>query len=267
MHLHLNGFELTTGLSVYIVFLAAALGLCMGSFLNCFAYRYASGESVIRGRSHCASCGHTLGLPDLIPAVSYIRLRGRCRYCGEKLSPQYLLSELVCAALYVSALLRFGLTLEALGYLILLSLLFAATMTDITCRLIPDRLIVIGTMLAFALCFLKEDIPRALLVTLINGLSVALPLLLIVLLFDKISGKESMGGGDIKLIFLVGLYFDWKLNILILILACILGLVIAGISRVGKGREFAFGPAISGAAWLVMLFGEPLLGWYIDLIL
>jgi len=266
--------QISTGLTAYIYTLTAILGLAMGSFLNCFAYRYIHQESVMKGRSHCALCGHTLGALDLIPIFSWLFLKGKCRYCGEKISARYVLAELICALAYVSVVFRFGLTTDAVKYLIFASLLFAAAFTDIHGGLIPDRLIIIGIVCAFVFALFPESgtIPASLFSTLINGLSVALPLLITVLVFDKVMKKETMGGGDIKLMFLIGLYFDWKLNILILILACVIGLIFVLLRRPtgenhGQVGAFSFGPALALSAWIVMLWGQNMLRWYLGLFL
>lgn len=261
-------------LTAYIYSLTAIFGLVMGSFLNCFAWRYVKEESVIKGRSHCALCGHVLGAPDLVPVFSWLFLRGKCRFCGGKISPRYLFAELVCALAYVSVLARFGLTPDTLKYLILASLLFAAAFADIHGGMIPDRLIIIGTVCAFAFAFfpVEGSVPGSLLRTLVNGISVALPLLIVVLMFDKVMKKETMGGGDIKLMFLIGLYFDWALNILILILACVIGLIFALVRRPtgeahGQAGAFSFGPALALSAWIVMLCGQIVLNWYLGFFL
>ena len=261
--------ELTAALTAYFILLAAVLGLVMGSFLNCFAYRYSNNESVIRGRSKCALCGHALGSRDLVPVFSWLFLKGRCRFCGEKISPRYVAAELVCAALYVSVLLRFGLGVPALKYLVFVTLLFTAASADLYCGLIPDRLVIIGIITALAAVFFApEGAVSALISTAIGGFSIALPLLICVLVFDRVKKRETMGGGDIKLMFMIGLFFDWKLNVLIIILACILGIVFAVFRQKnssGGERAFPFAPALCSAAWLVMLFGEGLLGWYLRL--
>ena len=91
--------HLTPFLTVYCCALAALLGACMGSFLNCMAWRVVHGESVLRGRSHCDACGHMLGARDLVPIVSYLASGGRCRYCGAKLSSRHVWGEVMGAAL------------------------------------------------------------------------------------------------------------------------------------------------------------------------
>jgi prepilin signal peptidase PulO-like enzyme (type II secretory pathway) len=285
-------FDLPPALAVYTLILTALFGLCLGSFLNCFAFRYVFGGSVLRGRSRCAACGHELTLLDLIPLFSWLFLRGRCRRCGTKISARYLLAELLCSVAFVAVVLKFGLTLDAARFLLLFSLLLAASMADLWGGLIPDRLIIIGAVAAFIFALFTENIPLSLLRTLIGGLSISLPLLLLVLLFDKIMKRESMGGGDIKLLFLIGLYFDWKLNLIILILACIIGILMALILNTrGKSSSseeseaeaeapeaeesqapdnpgaISFAPALSLAALVAAMFGQSFLDWYLNLFL
>ena len=95
---------------IYCIVVAAALGAVAGSFLNCAAWRIVRGESFIRGRSRCPACGHTLGVSELIPIVSWVVQRGRCKACGAKVSVRYPLTELGFAILTVLCVLRFGLT-------------------------------------------------------------------------------------------------------------------------------------------------------------
>lgn len=107
--LHLSPF-----LTIYCCVLAALLGACMGSFLNCMAWRVVHGESVLRGRSHCDACGHVLGARDLVPVVSYLVSGGKCRYCGAKLSSRHVWGEVMGAAVFVSLLLHYDISLRLL---------------------------------------------------------------------------------------------------------------------------------------------------------
>lgn len=260
--------HLTTGLTVYILFITALSGLAMGSFLNCWAYRLTTGESILKGRSHCPACGHTLGALDLIPVASYVFLGGKCRYCKEKLSIRYLVAELVCAAYFVSVVWHFDVTPEALKFLIMGSLLFCAGLVDLETQIIPDRLIigVIANFLLFTLLS-KQPVLPALWQGVVGGLSISLPLLIVVLLMDRILKRESMGGGDIKLLFAIGMYFTWQKNLFLLIVACVAGIIL-GLSKKGFRDDkenpgaFPFGPAIIFAYWIALLFGEPVLVWY-----
>jgi len=260
--------HLTTGITVYILTITALTGLVMGSFLNCWAYRLTKGESIVKGRSRCPSCKHELGAWDLIPVLSYVFLGGRCRYCKEKLSPRYVLAELVCASYFVSVVWHFDVSPEALKFLVLGSFLFCAALVDLESQIIPDRLIVAVLANYFVFAFIVEEHPwNAVWDGLRSGLSVSLPLLAVVLVMDRILKRESMGGGDIKLIFAIGLYFSWKLNLLLLILACLIGIVL-GLSKKGYRDEeenpggFPFGPAIILAYWIVLLAGEAIWIWY-----
>ena len=101
-------------LLIFCVILAAALGAVLGSFLNCAAWRIVRGESFVRGRSRCPSCGHILGVTELIPVVSWLKQRGRCKWCGERISARYPLTELCAALITVLCLLRFDLTVLCL---------------------------------------------------------------------------------------------------------------------------------------------------------
>lgn len=130
---------LSPPLTVCLLFFALTLGAVMGSFLNCAAWRLVHKESLIRGRSHCALCGHTLGAADLIPVFSFLALKGRCRYCGKPISWRYPAVEAVCALTYCTLLLRFDVSLPCLRFLILLSLLLFGALVDYEDGWIPDR--------------------------------------------------------------------------------------------------------------------------------
>jgi len=251
-------------LPLYIM--AVVLGLVMGSFLNCLAWRLVHGESVLKGRSHCAVCGHVLGPADLVPLLSWLLLRGRCRYCGGAVSPRYPLTELLCAALYATLTWRYGVCADSLRFLLLFSLLLAASLVDWEAGWVPDRLLAAGAA-GWALLLPLEGEP---LKTLARGLTGAaalfVPLLLLVLAADRVLGRESMGGGDLKLFALLGLYFGWAQGLLLVILSCLTGLAAAAAAgKAGPGKPFPFVPAMAAAAWLTAMWGEPVIGWYTSL--
>ena len=116
---------------IYCCVLAGVLGAVLGSFLNCAAWRIAHGESFVKGRSHCTSCGHVLGFLDLIPVFSWIFLGGRCRYCKTKISPRYMLTELFFALVSVLTLLRFDLSPEFVRNMVLACCLFCLSLVDL----------------------------------------------------------------------------------------------------------------------------------------
>lgn len=252
-------------ITIYAITLTFLIGLAAGSFLNCAAMRTVSGESIAKGRSHCPSCNHTLGVFDLVPLFSWLFLKGKCRYCGAKISLRYPLSELLGALVFVSALLRWDISLRALEMALLGAILIWIALVDADVQLIPDRLIIAGIVVRVAFVLASGDIAHTALSSLIGGVSMSLPVLLIALLLEKLLKKEAVGGGDIKLLFMTGLYFDWKLNILSLFLACLIGIAFALLARVKSGKPFPFGPAIACGTWLSMLFGDAIISAYLSL--
>lgn len=250
---------------VFCVILAAALGAVLGSFLNCAAWRIVRGESFIQGRSHCALCGHPLGVPELIPVVSWLAQRGRCKWCGGKISVRYPLTELCFALLTVLCLLRFDLTPLCLRNWLFLCVLFLLTLTDLDDMIIPDGCHIAAVLIWLAFLPFTFTTWRDAGLRLLAGLCFGGGLLAVSLVMDKVMGRDTLGGGDIKLFFVVGLYLGFVGTLFALALACVLGLVFhAALS--GRGRAFPFGPSIAAATALMLLYGEPLVNWYLGLL-
>ncbi len=262
----------------------ALVGLVMGSFLNCLAWRWVHGESVLHGRSHCTSCGHVLGPLDLIPVLSWVLSRGRCRYCGAKVSARYPITELLCAAAYTSIVWRYGLTPEALELIAFASVLLVLSLTDLECYIIPNETIVACVLIRVTYLgwLFVSGHPNAQAIavdSLVGGLAVGTALLVLVLIMDRVLGRDSMGGGDLKLFAVAGLYFGWQRCIVLVIVSCVLGIVLgllgprpedpqANASEQADdhgSQPFPFGPAIAMACWFTMIFGDAVLGWYLGL--
>lgn len=257
--LHIHPFA-----TAYILALTFILGAVIGSFINCMAYRIAENESVLKGRSHCTVCGHTLAARDLIPILSYISLRAKCRYCGEKVAPRYLLIEIITALLFVLIIYRFDVSLPALQYIVLACILLALSLVDLETFEIPDRFIVAGIVWwALTIPFAGSDWLAYAKSGLIGGFAIGGGMLLIALIFDKLTGKESLGGGDIKLFFMTGLYLGPLLGLFNLILACLLGIVMVVVM---KQQKIPFGPAISAATLISLMVGDGAITWYINLL-
>lgn len=251
-------------ITAMLTLFAVLLGAVTGSFLNCLAIRLAVGERVT-GRSHCCSCGHELSGQDLVPLISYMLLGGKCRYCHAKIPLRYPLTELGCALIFVSLLFRFNLSSELLQFTLLFSVLFCASLADLQAYIIPNPLVIVGIAFRIPFIFLSPAPGREALSALLGGLSVALPLLLLVLLADKVMKKETMGGGDIKLFFMTGLYFDWKVNLFLLLCSCLIGIAFAALCGKGKGKQIPFGPSIACAAWTAAICGERAVAAYLAL--
>ena len=253
-------------ITIYSCCIAALLGACMGSFLNCAAWRIVHGESVLRGRSHCDVCGHVLAPRDLVPVFSYVFSRGRCRYCGAKLSPRHAVGEAVAALVFVSLLLRYDISLRTLEAWAVACLLLACAFADLEGYIIPDRFIAVGVVLFIVTLFFVPDPGKRALDGLIGGVAVGGGVLLLALLMEKLLRRDAMGGGDIKLLFLTGLFLGWQKNLLCLLLACVVGLL-WGLVRAKRGQQgLPWGPGIALATWCAALFGQNLIDWYLSLL-
>lgn len=230
------------------------------------AWRIVHGESVLRGRSHCDVCGHVLSPRDLVPVFSYVFSHGRCRYCGAKLSPRHAVGEAVAALVFVSLLLRYDISLRTLEAWAVACLLLACAFADLEGYIIPDRFIAVGVVLFIVTLFFVPDPGKRALDGLIGGVAVGGGVLLLALLMEKLLRRDAMGGGDIKLLFLTGLFLGWQKNLLCLLLACVVGLL-WGLVRAKRGQQgLPWGPGIALAAWCAALFGQNLIDWYLSLL-
>lgn len=257
--LHINLY-----ITLYILMVVFILGAIMGSFVNCLAYRIAEGGSALKGRSHCTSCGHTLHAPDLVPIFSYIFLRGKCRYCGQHVSMRYFGSEILMALIFTAIIVKLDVTPEAIRYLVLSCILMGLSIVDIEKYEIPDRFIIAGILWwAVTIPFMEEPWSIQLKTGAIGGFSVAIAMLLLSIIFDKITGKESLGGGDVKLFFVAGLYLGVLVSLLNLIISCIVGILFVVFM---KQKRIPFGPAISIAVIISVLAGQEIVNWYISLL-
>ncbi len=257
--------NMPTSVVIYLALLCFIFGLVMGSALNCCAYRMANKKSWTKGHSICPKCHHELKTKDLIPLFSYIFLKGKCRYCHKPMSKRYPITELIMAVCYTALLFRFDLTVQTLVCMILVSCLFTLSLIDLDTQTIPDRFLIIPAV-ARIIQLLWQGGFEGLWASLWPALVLGGGILVVSLIMDKVLGKESMGGGDIKLLFVLGLFFTLPECLLLLVLSCIIGLIMAAILvKLKSGKAFPFGPAISIAAFIVLLCGQAVTGWYLGL--
>ncbi len=275
--------HLSLGLDIYIGIIAFLFGACMGSFLNCMAWRIVHEESVLKGRSHCDICGATLGVRDLIPIFSFLISRGKCRHCGARLSIGHVVAEVFSGLTFLLLIFKYDISLQALEMLLFACILLGAAFADLQGYIIPDRFIVAGILFRIPFFFLLPDWKSNLIDALLGGFLMVTGLLALVLIYEKIRGIEAMGGGDLKLLFVTGLYLGWAKNLLCLLFACLIGIFFGLITLKKKDRAdgssemaedggdqenpniFPWGPSISGAAILTLLIGQPLIDWYLSL--
>lgn len=260
----------TPFITIYICSFQFLLGAVFASFLGCCAYRLCKGESITKGRSHCDECGHELGLGDLIPIVSYIARKGRCKYCGKKITPSCLIGELVLAVLFVLCTLRFDLTPELVLSLFFVCILYTITLTDLQERIIPNRFIIAAILVRILYFFVTgEGDVKAFLWLIGQGFIISIPVLLITLLLEAVLKKEALGGGDIKLLLVLGMYLGTANCLFMLLVACILGIIGAVIamrkSENGESVAIPFGPYLSAGSVLALLFGDSIITAYLSL--
>lgn len=252
--------------AAYFILLAAVLGAVMGSFLTCAAERTANGLSFLTGRSHCDACGHVLAPADLIPIVSWFRLKGHCRYCGAEVPKRCVIAEIACAIVSVLCLLRFDLTALCLRNWVFLCVLYYLSLVDWECFEIPDgcHILSVAVWLA-ALPFVRygamEIWLRPISALVYGGAMLALSMFL-----DRVLGRESLGGGDIKLFAVVGLYLGFTGTMFALILASVLGLALVKWRGAKRSENVPFGPAISAATAIMLFFGDDIVHWYLGLL-
>lgn len=258
---------LTPVMTIYILLVVFVLGAVLASFLGCMGWRISTGESFLRGRSHCDHCGHTLSWRDLIPIFSYLARRGKCAYCGKPIPLSTVVGELVLGVSFVLTTIRYDIVPELGLILFYLCILYLVSMTDIYERIIPDMALLVAVIVRvlWFVCFETITIGGALML-LLDGLSISLPLLLLTLLLEALWKKDAMGGGDIKLLFVIGLYLGWEKTLLAVFFACVLGIIGGTIQkRRSEDVYFAFGPYLAAASALSLWIGDALIGWYLGL--
>ena len=247
----------------YLLLVSAIFGSVFGSFINCMAWRIVNKESIVKGRSHCTTCGHVLGVLDLIPIFSYLFSKGKCRYCKESYSPRYMITEVILAVVFMLFAYHYDVSVETLRYMLLSCILLGLSLVDLDSYEIPNRFIIAGIVLwAVTIPFMETSIKGQVTTGLLGGICIGGGILLLSLFMDMVLKKESMGGGDIKLFFMLGLYLGPALGLLHLIISCFVGIFFVVILRKNK---IPFGPAISIGAIITLLWGNEFMTWYLGL--
>jgi leader peptidase (prepilin peptidase)/N-methyltransferase len=253
-----------------IVFVFGAL---IGSFLNVCIYRMPRNLSIVLPASRCPSCGNPIKPWDNIPLMSYLFLGGKCRYCRTRIPFRYPLVEGLNALCYAALLWRFGPGWDFLIYCVFCSSLIVITFVDLDFQIIPDRITIPGVVIGLAAgsFILPDPFMRADALGLISSLIGAAGgfglYYLIAFLSIAILKKEGMGGGDIKMMAMVGGFMGWKAVILTTFLGSLGGSVVGIAMIIMKGREkgslLPFGPFLSLGALISLFFGQEILIWYL----
>lgn len=235
----------------YIYMMLFIIGSVMGSFFHLAAFRLSNNESILWPPSHCANCQHKLKWYELIPIVSYIIQKGKSRCCHIKLPISYLIIEIVTGILYMVSYHSFGFSKELLISLIFISSMIIIIISDIEYMIILDEVIAItgiALIVLYLILFGLEYTTEHML----SGILAFVTMYIIKIIGDKLFKKESMGGGDIKLMFLFGLVIGYSLSICTIFLATFIAFPIAlFILFQRKDNLIPFGPFLSMSAILI----------------
>ena len=245
--------------------LAFFLGAVIGSFLNVCVWRVPRGESIVYPRSRCPNCDDAIRPRDNVPLVSYALLRGRCRACGGAISFRYPAIEALTGVMLVLLLHRFGLSLALGVYTAFVAALIVVSFIDLDHQIIPDVISLPGIVLGLVVSALGQGPP---LLDSVVGVLVGGGILYAVAVgYHAWTGREGMGGGDIKLLAMIGAFLGWRGVLITLIIGSFTGAVVGTSLIVARRAEsripIPFGPFLALGAVCALAFGDQLIEWYL----
>lgn len=242
-------------------------GALVGSFLNVCIFRLPKEESIVWPGSHCPYCQKPIKAYDNIPLISYILLKARCRYCKKSISVQYPLVEGITALGSLILFIKFGPSLSYLFYFLFFAALIVITVIDLYHQIIPDVISLpgIGVGLLASLMVPQITFFNSLAGVLLGGGS----LFLVATIYQWFFKREGMGGGDVKLLAMIGAFLGWKAVIVTILLSSLIGSIIGISVMVLKGKDFKyaipFGPFLSLGAVIALFYGAAMVSWYLGL--
>lgn len=269
---------------VLIYIFAFLFGAIVGSFLNVCIFRVPLGKSLISPSSRCPQCKAPIKAYDNIPILSYFLLGGRCRSCRAPISARYPLVEGMTALFSVFLMLKFGLSASFFISFILISSLVVVSFIDLDHRIIPDTISLPGIILGLLASFMKpagqnDFLVRFVFRTVKGGINMAtLDSLLgifigggllyaVAVLFYWVTKKEGMGGGDIKLLAMIGAFLGWTSTVFTIVVSSLIGSIVGVALMVAKGADskyaIPFGPFLSMGAVIYLFFGREIIRWYL----
>ncbi len=252
----------------FLIVSAFVCGTCVGSFLNVCLYRVPLGRSVISPRSHCLSCSSQLAWYDNLPLVSYMILGGRCRTCGARFSFRYFFVEALTGLLSVLIVYHFGLSLLGLGFFVLSAILVVVSFIDLDHQVIPDVISLPGVVLGVLFSGFNPAVGwQSAMIGAALGAGI---LFAIAFGYQVLTGRQGMGGGDVKLLAMIGAFLGWRAVPFTLLLASFLGSVVGLgamiLQRSDTKLALPFGPFLAFGALGYVFFGESLIEWYLDVL-
>jgi len=263
-HFILRGNE---PMNLLILILYILLSLFIGSFLNVVALRIPNKESIVFPPSHCPTCKHRLSALDLIPILSYLSLRGKCRYCGERISSIYPFGEFLTLVIFLLIPYFFGFSKELYIAFPFAMVMIAVTLSDIRYHIIPDKITYPAIILFILLRLWIHPLPLwnyFFAVFLIFSILVILNVM-----SERIFHKVGMGGGDLKLFLLIGIVLGWQNTLLALFLSSavgsILGILLIALRIIQRKQMIPYGPFIFIGTMFAYFLGNQIWGWYLGL--
>ena len=243
---------------------AFIFGICIGSFLNVCIFRLPAGKSIVHPPSSCPGCGTAIRFYDNIPVLSWFILRGHCRHCHTPIAFRYVLVELLGGLMAMGVYLQFGMGVQAIVYYAFIAALLVITFIDIDHRIIPDVISLPGILLGFAASFFIPSLSWT--DSLIGLLAGGGSLYAVAWSYELITGKEGMGGGDIKLLAMIGAFIGWKGVLLTIFMGSALGTLVGLIAMLVEKKDMKmripFGPFLATGAVISIFFGNELILWY-----
>lgn len=248
----------------FLLLLIFLFGLCIGSFLNVCIYRIPESKSIVSPGSMCPGCGNPIKVYDNIPVLSYIILKAKCRNCSAHISLRYPTVELLTGLITLSTFLKFGPGMEAVIYFIFIATLVVITFIDMDHRIIPDVISIPGIIVFFVAALLIPTVSvRDSLLGILAGGGI---LFIIAELYFRVTGKEGMGGGDVKLLAMIGALVGWQGVLFTIFVSSLVGTVIGIIVMLIQGKNLKlavpFGPFLSIGAVVYVFFGTEFINWY-----
>ena len=253
--------------NIVIVF-SFIIGACIGSFLNVCIYRIPAALSIVHPGSSCPRCKTMIPFYDNIPILSYLLLMGKCRSCGASIAIRYPFVELLGGLFALACTLSFGPTIHGLVVFVFIATLTVVTFIDLDHRIIPDSISLPGIPLFFLAALAVPTVTwRASAIGIVAGGG---SLFAVAWVYQLITGREGMGGGDIKLLAMIGAMIGWQGILFTLFAASAIGTIVGLLAmiRSGKGMKLAipFGPFLAMGAIIYVFFGEALILWYFNLL-
>ncbi|MEK7850569.1 MAG: prepilin peptidase [Deltaproteobacteria bacterium] len=248
--------------------LSFIFGAIVGSFLNVCIFRIPAGRSIAFPPSHCPKCQTPIMWYDNIPVISYIILTGKCRKCKEPISFRYPMVEFLTALLSLAAFIKFGPSLPYFIYFAFIASLVVITFIDLDHQIIPDVISLPGIPLGFLASFVIPEITyKESLIGILAGGGI---LFVVASGYELLAKKEGMGGGDIKLLAMVGAFLGWKGVLFTIFSGSLAGTIIGIALMIAQGRDskyaIPFGPFLSMGALLYLFFGEPIIYLYLGML-